>query len=132
LLRSLATTVVLAGLYYLLPLDHTKNVPVTLVAGLLILAAVTVWQLRVISRGPLRGRGPRPARRPAAINGRILGPDPPSSLATHRNLAYWTGKVKNAAPGEPIQEVTGGQRRMVHEQATDQLCPEQARHSATR
>ncbi|HEX4171986.1 MAG TPA: hypothetical protein VHY82_05860 [Acetobacteraceae bacterium] len=130
MLRSLATTVVLAGLYYLLPLDHTKNVPVTLVAGLLILAAVTVWQLRVISRGPLRGRGPRPARRPAAHQ--RADPGPPNSLATHRNLAYWTGKVKNAAPGEPIQEVTGGQRRMVHEQATDQLCPEQARHSATR
>jgi voltage-gated potassium channel len=49
LLRSLATTVVLVGLYYLLPLDHIKNVPVTLVVGLLILAAVTIWQLRVIT-----------------------------------------------------------------------------------
>ena len=50
LLRSLAATVVLAGLYYLLPLDHIKNVPLTLVAGLLILLAVTVWQVRAVIR----------------------------------------------------------------------------------
>jgi hypothetical protein len=46
LLRPLATTVVLAALYYLLPLDHIKNVPLTLVAGMLILLAVAVWQVR--------------------------------------------------------------------------------------
>jgi voltage-gated potassium channel len=50
LLRSLAATVVLVGLYYLLPLDHIKNVPLTLVAGLLILLAVSVWQVRAIIR----------------------------------------------------------------------------------
>ena len=50
LLRSLVTTVVLVGLYYLLPLDHVKNVPLTLVGGLLILLAVTVWQLHAILR----------------------------------------------------------------------------------
>ncbi len=50
LLRSLATTVVLAGLYYLLPLDHIRNVRLTLVAGLLILLAVTGWQLQAIAR----------------------------------------------------------------------------------
>jgi voltage-gated potassium channel len=49
ILRSLTTTVVLVALYYLLPLDHIKNVPVTLAVGLLILAAATTWQLRVIS-----------------------------------------------------------------------------------
>jgi hypothetical protein len=48
LLRALATTIVLVALYYLLPLDHLKNVPVALVAGLLILAAATVWQLRAV------------------------------------------------------------------------------------
>jgi voltage-gated potassium channel len=48
LLRSLATTVVLVALYYLLPLNRIKNVPLTLVAGLLILVAVTVWQVRAI------------------------------------------------------------------------------------
>jgi voltage-gated potassium channel len=50
LLRSLATTVVLVALYYLLPLDHIRNVSPTLVAGLLILLAVTVYQLRTIIR----------------------------------------------------------------------------------
>ena len=50
LLRAFATTVVLVALYYLLPLDHLDNVPLVLVAGLLILAAVIVVQLRVISK----------------------------------------------------------------------------------
>jgi voltage-gated potassium channel len=50
LLRSLAATVMLVALYYLLPLDHIKNVPLALVAGLLILLAVTVWQLRAVIR----------------------------------------------------------------------------------
>jgi len=48
LARSLMTVVVLVALYYLLPLDHVQNVPVTLVVGLLILAAVAAWQLRAI------------------------------------------------------------------------------------
>lgn len=48
--RSLVSTVALVVLYYLLPLDHVKNVPVTLAVGLVILAAVTVVQLLVISR----------------------------------------------------------------------------------
>ncbi len=48
LLRSLASAVVLVGLYYFLPLNHVKNVPLALVAGLLILVGVTVWQLRAI------------------------------------------------------------------------------------
>ena len=55
LLRSLAATVALAGLYYLLPLDHIKNVPLTLVAGLLILLAVTIWQVRAIIRARYPG-----------------------------------------------------------------------------
>jgi voltage-gated potassium channel len=48
--RSLAAVIVLVVLYYVLPLDHTKNVPVTLTVGLVILAVGIVWQLRVISR----------------------------------------------------------------------------------
>jgi len=48
--RSLVTTVVLVVLYYQLPLNHVKNVPVTLVVGLVILAVATVGQLRVIGR----------------------------------------------------------------------------------
>jgi ion channel len=50
LLRSIATTVVLVWLYYLLPLDHIKNVRLTLVTGLLLLLAVTGWQLQAITR----------------------------------------------------------------------------------
>jgi voltage-gated potassium channel len=48
LLRVLATTIVLVALYYLLPIDHSKNVRVVLVVGLLILGAFTAWQLRVV------------------------------------------------------------------------------------
>jgi hypothetical protein len=40
--------VVLVALYYLLPLDHDRNVAVTLIAGLLILLAVTAWQPRKV------------------------------------------------------------------------------------
>jgi len=47
-LRALATTAVLVALYYLLPLDHITNVPVTLTAGVLILVTVTVVQLWLI------------------------------------------------------------------------------------
>jgi hypothetical protein len=46
--RSLATTVALVALYYLLPLQHLRNVPLVLVVGLLILLAVTAVQLRII------------------------------------------------------------------------------------
>jgi ion channel len=46
--RVLATTIVMVALYYLLPIDHDKNVPAVLVAGLLILAAFTGWQLRLV------------------------------------------------------------------------------------
>jgi voltage-gated potassium channel len=48
LLRSLGSTIALVALYYLLPLDHIKNVPLTLVVGVLVLLAVTVFQFRVI------------------------------------------------------------------------------------
>jgi len=48
--RVLATTIVMVALYYLLPIDHGKNVPAVLVAGLLILAAFTSWQLRIVSK----------------------------------------------------------------------------------
>lgn len=50
LFRALATAVVLVALCYLLPLDHIKNVPLTLAGGLLILLAVIAWQLRAILR----------------------------------------------------------------------------------
>jgi hypothetical protein len=44
------TAVVLVALYYLLPLNHVKDVPLTLTVGLVILLAVTAWQLRWIVR----------------------------------------------------------------------------------
>lgn len=48
--RVLGTTIVLVALYYLLPIDHNRNVPVVLVAGLLILTAFIAWQLRIIAK----------------------------------------------------------------------------------
>jgi Ion channel len=50
LFRALVTAVVLVALYYLLPLNHVKNVPLTLAVGLVILLAVIAWQLRAIVR----------------------------------------------------------------------------------
>ena len=50
LFRALATAVVLVALYYLLPLDHVKDVPLTLACGVVILLAVSAWQLRAIVR----------------------------------------------------------------------------------
>jgi len=50
LFRALATAVVLVALYYLLPLNHVKDVPVTLAVGLVILLAVIAYQLRAIVR----------------------------------------------------------------------------------
>src|SRR5580693_1481609 len=55
LLRALATTIVLVALYYLLPLDHITNVPLTLAAGVVILLAVTIWQVRAIIRARYPG-----------------------------------------------------------------------------
>jgi hypothetical protein len=46
--RSLITTAALVSLYYVLPLDHVKNVPVTLVTGLTVLGAVALLQVRMI------------------------------------------------------------------------------------
>jgi hypothetical protein len=51
-LRSLAASVALAAVYYLLPLDHLAGVPlaVILAVGVAILLAVAVWQLRLVLR----------------------------------------------------------------------------------
>ena len=50
LLRSLATTVALVALYYLLPLDHLTDVPlaVLLVVGLVVLLVISAGQVREI------------------------------------------------------------------------------------
>ena len=49
-LRSLVAAIALVALYFLLPLDHLASVPlaVILVVGLLVLLAVTGWQLRLV------------------------------------------------------------------------------------
>ena len=51
-LRSLAASVVLVTVYYLLPLDHLASVPlaVILVVGVAVLLAVATWQLRLVLR----------------------------------------------------------------------------------
>ena len=50
LLRASAATAALVAAYYLLPLDHLAGAPlgVSLVAGLLALTAMTVYQVRAI------------------------------------------------------------------------------------
>jgi voltage-gated potassium channel len=55
LFRALATAVVLVALYYLLPLDHVKDVPLTLAVGVVILLAVSALQLRAIVRAKYPG-----------------------------------------------------------------------------
>ena len=61
-LRGLLTTAVLVVLYYQLPLDRPWNVDtaVRLLAGLLVFAGVTVWQVRAIAGARYPGlRRPR-------------------------------------------------------------------------
>ena len=50
MLRSLAATIVLVALYYLLPLDHLAGVPLAVIVlvGLLALLAGAAWQLRQV------------------------------------------------------------------------------------
>ena len=86
LLRALAATVVLVALYYLLPLDHIKNVPLTLASGLLILLAVTVWQVRAIIR----------ARHPALRAAEALATTVPLFLLLFAS-AYFTMAGTNPA-----------------------------------
>ena len=52
LLRSLAITVVLLAVYYLLPLEGLSSLPIwlTLAAGMLALAAVAAYQVRAVIR----------------------------------------------------------------------------------
>jgi hypothetical protein len=51
ILGSLATAIVLVGLYYLLPLNVLARVPlgITLTVGLLVLLIVAAWQLRLVA-----------------------------------------------------------------------------------
>ena len=56
-LRGLLNTTVLVVLYYLLPLDRPWNTGavVRLLAGLLVFAGITVWQVRTIARARYPG-----------------------------------------------------------------------------
>jgi voltage-gated potassium channel len=89
-LRSLATAVVLVALYYLLPLDRLVGLPlaVILVVGLLVLLAVSAWQLRLVigARYPAvragEGAGHYGAVVPAAVRFGLFrdGPGQPGQL----------------------------------------------------
>jgi hypothetical protein len=54
LLRALASTMLMVGLYYLLPFDHRMDgsVWVVLVAGVVLLATMISWQARAIEVSP--------------------------------------------------------------------------------
>jgi hypothetical protein len=54
LARALGIAVALVVVYYLLPLDSLSRVPLalTLIAGLLILAVATAWQVRSVMVSP--------------------------------------------------------------------------------
>jgi voltage-gated potassium channel len=56
-LRSLAASVVLVAVYYVLPLDRLAGVPlaVILVVGVAVLLAMAAWQLRLILRARYPG-----------------------------------------------------------------------------
>ncbi len=57
LLRASAATATLVAVYYLLPLDHLAGVPlgVALAVGLLVLASMSVYQVRAIMRARYPG-----------------------------------------------------------------------------
>jgi len=94
-LRSLATTIALVALYYLLPLNRLARVrlAVILVAGLLILLAIAAWQLRRIVR----------ARYPALRAGQALATTVPLFLLLFAS-AYFA--MARASPGSFSQPLT--------------------------
>jgi voltage-gated potassium channel len=87
-LRSLASAIVLVTLYYLLPLDHLAGVPlaVILVVGLLILLAVTGWQLRLVVR----------ARYPAIRAGEALATTVPLFLLLFASVYFVMARASPA------------------------------------
>jgi voltage-gated potassium channel Kch len=93
-LRSLAATVVLVGLYYLLPLDHLTSVPlaVTLVAGLLVLLAVAAWQLRLVTG----------ARYPAARAAEALATTVPLFLLLFASAYFVMARASPASFSHPL------------------------------
>jgi voltage-gated potassium channel len=88
-LRSLAAAIVLVALYFLLPLDHLAAVPlaVILVVGLLVLLAVTGWQLRLVVR----------ARYPAIRAGEALATTVPLFLLLFASVYFAMARASPAS-----------------------------------
>ena len=93
-LRALATTVVLVALYYLLPLDHLASVPlgVILVVGLVILLAVSAWQLRLVLG----------ARYPAMRAGEALATTVPLFLLLFASAYFVMERASPASFSHPL------------------------------
>ena len=87
-LRSLVAAIALVALYFLLPLDHLASVPlaVILVVGLLVLLAVTGWQLRLVGR----------ARYPAIRAGEALATTVPLFLLLFASVYFAMGRASPA------------------------------------
>jgi voltage-gated potassium channel len=87
-LRSLAAAIVLVALYFLLPLDHLAGVPlaVILLVGLLILLAVTGWQLHLVVR----------ARYPAIQAGEALATTVPLFLLLFASVYFAMARASPA------------------------------------
>ncbi len=93
-LRSLAAAVVLVALYYLLPLGHLTGVPlaVILVVGLLVLLAVSAWQLRLVIG----------ARYPAVRAGEALATTVPLFLLLFASAYFAMAKASPASFSHPL------------------------------
>jgi hypothetical protein len=95
LLRSLAITIVLVALYYLLPLDHLSSLPlaVLLGAGLVILLVISAGQVREILR----------ARYPALRAAEALATTVPLFLLLFASAYY---VMEQASPGSFSHSLT--------------------------
>lgn len=125
LFRALATAVVLVALCYLLPLDHIKNVPLTLAGGLVILLAVIAWQLRAIVRAEEPG-----VRAVVALAGTVplfvllfasayfvMARASPASFSTHQltgtDALYFTVTIFSTVGSGDITPASQGARLVV-------------------
>jgi voltage-gated potassium channel len=89
-LRSLAASVVLVAVYYVLPLDHLAGVPlaVILIVGVAVLLAVAAWQLRLVLR----------ARYPGLRAGEALATTVPLFLlCSPLSTSSWPGRARRAS-----------------------------------
>jgi Ion channel len=93
-LRSLAASVVLVAVYYLVPLDHLVGVPlvVILVVGVAILLAVAAWQLRLVLR----------ARYPGLRAGEALAITVPLFLLLFASVYFVMARASPASFSHPL------------------------------